>query len=619
MIRVNKTILLVLVLLFSVVWLWAGSGSEAKGIHAAALKGDLVKVKAFLKKDASLLDSDGWHGKKPLHWAAQGGQKAVAEFLIAQGAAVDGKNEVDETPLHYAAAYGSKDVAEVLLANGAAVNPKAKYGTPLLYAAQRGQVDMVKLLISKGVDVKEATENGFTLLHHCAWDGTKEMIELLVDNGIPADAKTDFGRTPLQMAALHGNVEAAKVLIKKGADVNHKGEEDWPPLYLAAKRGHKDFVGLLLESRAAVDVTGEKSKRTPLHLAALNGYGEIAAMLMEKGADPNAEDINGKTPLYYAARYSHKKVAKNLISRGVKVENLEKLKEKFGYSPILKKQFEPGHALAWYLGHSGWAIKTANYLLIFDYYKQGNLPDTPLITNGTINTEEIKDLNVVVFASHAHGDHYMPSIFDWRKDIQNITYIMGFKPEKQSDYIYMGPRETKKVNGLEVTTIESNDSGVGFFVQADGVNIFHSGDHANRKQDFSGPFKKEIEFLADRGLTPDIFFAPVSGCGFGDLESVKKGVYYTVKTLSPKAVFPMHALGSEERYVEFAKEARKAGIEGPFCCAGHSGDWFFINQGSVKKAYTLHNAGYKHKGDKEGEKKGDKKVCKKKQKEKKQK
>jgi hypothetical protein len=104
----------------------------------------------------------------------------------------------------------------------------------------------------------------------------------------------------------------------------------------------------------------------------------------------------------------------------------------------------------------------------------------------------------------------------------------------------------------------------------------------------------------------------------GDLESVKKGVYYTVKKLSAKAVFPMHAVGSEERYVEFAKEARKAGIEGSFCCAGHSGDWFFIDRGSVKKAYTLHKVGHKHEGVKEGEKKGDKKVCKKKHKEKKQ-
>ena len=57
------------------------------------------------------------------------------------------------------------------------------------------------------------------------------------------------------------------------------------------------------------------------------------------------------------------------------------------------------------------------------------------------------------------------------------------------------------------------------------------GDHANRKQDFSGPFKKEIDFLATAGLKPDIFFAPVSGCGFGDLEGVKKGVYYTIKKL----------------------------------------------------------------------------------------
>jgi ankyrin repeat protein/L-ascorbate metabolism protein UlaG (beta-lactamase superfamily) len=589
---IKRMILLVLVLLLSMLLTTALTGNEpeATDIHKAAFQGDLAKVKTFLKKDAKLLDDNGFDSKKPLHWAAHGGHAKVAEFLIARGAVVDSKNVEEETPLHYAAFHGHLDVVKLLVSKGAAVNAKAKSGaTPVHYAAQQNHLDIFKFLLANGADVTATTENDFTLLHHCAWRSSKEIIEALIGKGIPPDAKTDFGRTPLQITAMAGNLEAAKVLIAKGADVNHKGEEDWPPLYLAVKRGHKDLVPLLLESGALVDIKQEKSQQTPLHLAAMQGYGEIAAMLLDKGANPNAKDVKGHTPLYFACRYGNKKAAKILLSKGAQRgedPKKEKMKKNFGFSPLLQKEFKPGSALVWYLGHSGWAIKTGDHLLVFDYTKNNTLPDTPLLANGTINPEEIKDLNVTVFASHSHGDHYSPAIFDWKKSVKDITYIIGFKPEKQSGYTYMGPRETKAINGMEITTIESNDSGVGFFVKVDGVSIFHSGDHANRKQDFSGPFKKEIQFLADKGLKPDIFFAPVSGCGFGDLEAVKKGIFYTIKKLSPHVMVPMHAGGGEENYIKFAKETIAAGFDTPICCAGHNGDWFFVNQGSVKKAMT---------------------------------
>ncbi len=568
--------------------MWA-EDSNVTGIHKAALEGDLEAVKTFLKKDASLLESDGWNGKKPLHWAAQGGRIEVVEFLLGQGAAVDSKNAANETPLHYAAAYGNKDVVELLLSRGAAPDARSKFGTPLSYAAGRNHAEVFKLLIARGADVKVPLEANHTLLHLSAWGGKKEDIEMLIDKGIPVDAKTDSDRTPLQNAALAGNLEAAKVLIAKRADVNHKGKEDWPPLYLAVKGGHKDLVPVLLEAGAAVDARQEKNQQTPLHLAALNGYGEIAAILLDKGADPNAKDTENRTPLDLACRYGNVKAAKILISKGAQwteTTREEKAKENFGFSPILNKEFKTGSAVVWYLGHSGWAVKTANHLLIFDYYKRASLPDTPLIANGSINPEEIKNLKITVFVSHSHGDHFMPTIFDWRKEVKDITYVLGFQPENQTGYTYLGPRETKTLNGLEITTIKSNDSGVGFFVKADGVNIFHSGDHANRKQDFSEPFKEEIEFLAAAGAKPDIFFAPVSGCGFGDLEAVKMGVLYTIKTLSPRVLAPMHAMGSEYRYVDFAQEVKKAGFDTPVCCAGHNGDWFFVYEGEVKKACT---------------------------------
>ena len=65
-----------------------------------------------------------------------------------------------------------------------------------------------------------------------------------------------------------------------------------------------------------------------------------------------------------------------------------------------------------YLFHSGFAVETGAHLLIFDYYK-----DTPRggkLADGVIDPAEVSGRDVVVFASHSHGDHYSPVIFGWR-------------------------------------------------------------------------------------------------------------------------------------------------------------------------------------------------------------
>ena len=43
-----------------------------------------------------------------------------------------------------------------------------------------------------------------------------------------------------------------------------------------------------------------------------------------------------------------------------------------------------GQAVVWYLGHSGWAVKTRNHLLVFDYWKSDAAPDEPALANGAI-------------------------------------------------------------------------------------------------------------------------------------------------------------------------------------------------------------------------------------------
>ena len=569
-----KTLLFILLLMLA-------SWCRSAEIHDAALKGDLAMVKEILAKDPSLLNAKGHNEKAPLHWAAQGGHLEVAKFLIAKGANVNELNIQKETPLVYAAEGGHLKLAELLIAKGADVNIKTTLqASPIHYALWAEHIEMVKLMLKKGADLKWERGTGFSLLHEAANHQSAELVGLLLKMGMAVDRKTESCATPLHFAALNGTVETVSLLIKKGADVNTVSENGWCPLGLAVNRGHLEMVSRLLTAGAQVDRPDKETRLTPLHTAALKGYGKICALLIEKGAKVNAQGPEGRTPLYYAVRYRHQGVITLLKEKG------GALAEKPVGKDWLSEPLGAKQAVVWYLGHSGWAVKTQNHLLVFDYWKRDAAPDEPSLDNGSIRPQELAGLDVTVFVSHDHSDHFQPEIFAWRKDLPKVNYFLGFQPENAEGYTVLPNREKKELGGMEIIPIESNDSGQGYFVKVDGVTIFHPGDHANRQRDFSGSFKKEIDFLADMGLKADILFAPVSGCGFGDIVAVKKGVYYTMDRLAARAVFPMHAGGSESRYRDFAKEAGNAGYDVPFCLAEFSGDHFIVTPTGIHGAFT---------------------------------
>jgi ankyrin repeat protein/L-ascorbate metabolism protein UlaG (beta-lactamase superfamily) len=482
--------------------------------------------------------------------------------------------------IHDAAFKGDlAKVRELLADDPSLINTKDQNEkTPLHWAAAGRHLKLAKYLITRGADFKTPRLEGYALLHEAAGSQATEIVNLFLKKGIAVDLKTDFGATPLHYAAMSGPAATVSLLINRGADVNAVSENGWWPLDLAVKRGRLEVVAILLTAGAKANMKDKESQRSPLHLAAAKGYGKICALLIEKGADINAKDKAGRMPLFYAERYQNRGIVALLREKGAAVAANENISDR----AWLNEPLAAGQAVVWYLGHSGWAVKTKSHLLIFDYWKRDAAPDEPALANGTINPQELQELNVTVFASHAHNDHYMPAIFAWRRNMPKITYVMGFKPENAEGYAILPNREKKEINGLEIIPIEANDSGQGYFVKVDGVTVFHPGDHANRQRDFSGPFKKEIDFLADQGLKAGILFAPVSGCGFGDIVAVKKGVFYTIDRLSARTVFPMHAVNSEVRYREFAREAEKAGYAVPVCCAGFAGDHFLITPEGVK-------------------------------------
>jgi ankyrin repeat protein/L-ascorbate metabolism protein UlaG (beta-lactamase superfamily) len=535
----KKAILLILLIVLLFV-MFAG----ADDIHSVVQQGDLTKTQSLIAKDPALLNSKTEDGRTPLHVAVMGGHQELMEFLIQEGANIDALDNEERTPLLNAIIFKKPELAHILIKRGADVKIKSKEGAnAIIYALFFGPEDLIEPILDSGQDVNERYEGGVTMM---------------------------------QGAAAMGHIKAMNILLERGADVNAKSDRGETALYFGIRQGNTEIVEWLLSRGAQTQGKLEDSGRNLLHMATLNGYTDIAVLLVNNGVHIDATDRSGKTSLQYAERYGHKKIAAFLKKQGADITLPD---QNNGRPPFLKRTLKNSDASILYLGNAGWAVKTTNRLLIFDYIENERRADEASLLNGHILPEEIQSQKVYVFVTHEHPDHFTPVIYEWKKSLQNIKYIIGFKQNETPDYVQiMNPREEKIIDGMTIRTIASTDAGVGFLVQADGLIILHTGDHANQTKKLEKPFSDEIEYLAGMDLSPDIAFLSIKGCGFRDTDAVKTGVYYALDKLQPKAVFPMHASGDEYFYRSFAEEATDQNFKSKFMCAENKGDSFILHK-----------------------------------------
>ena len=88
-----------------------------------------------------------------------------------------------------------------------------------------------------------------------------------------------------------------------------------PPLVEAAQTGDLARVNQLLDAGANLNA-GNDVGYTPLHVAAKRGREAVVVLLLEAGANPNAQDGNGETPLHEAARVGSNANARLLLDAG---------------------------------------------------------------------------------------------------------------------------------------------------------------------------------------------------------------------------------------------------------------------------------------------------------------
>jgi ankyrin repeat protein len=141
------------------------------------------------------------------------------------------------------------------------------------------------------------------------------LLALLAARGILLD---------LFEAAAVGDVLRIEDILTADPGAAHAFTGDgWTALHLGAGFGSPEAADLLLQHGAQVDAISRNAQRNqPLHAAvALSRNAETVRLLLAHGADPNATQVGGFTPLFSAATANRRDLAAMLIESGARAHH----------------------------------------------------------------------------------------------------------------------------------------------------------------------------------------------------------------------------------------------------------------------------------------------------------
>jgi len=488
-------------------------------------RGDYETVEKLIIKDPNLVDSIMIWDATPLMVASYIGNEEIVKLLIKHGADLNKVNSRDGlTALHIASLQNKLSVIEILISNGMDVNVKdLENKTALIYAIEKNNREIVEYLLKNNAKLPEENEIMNQVIHPAVLYGFQDLAGEIMKKGASLSSKDNNGRSLLHNAVIGMNIEWIDLLLRKNVDVNKV----------------------------------DSFSRAPLHYSVELNQLDITKSLIQNGAEININDCTNRTPLNIAQDLDHIQIAAFLESKGGIVSEPKIIK-------IENEGNKQSEIKVTYIANMGVLISSASKTVLIDglfnnSFNTYPIPSPKIVSK--INKLETPFNSIdLILVTHNHGDHFSWSMIaeylSINKTVKVVcsnlasteliecknynvdsSRIVGITPElcKSIDTI---------VNDINLKLLRLRHDGgdgqsenIGFLIDMDGLNIFHSGDSDGNIQDgleVSGI--QEYDSIGIKEMKVDLAILNRGWLGY----SSSPGIEIIEKYLKPKHIFLAH-------------------------------------------------------------------------------